>query len=174
MRFQTALRTSFTLVVFGAAIACADSATPTAPRAATVPPVTLSKGKDGKKQEVAVCKLQKEEWKTERIGVRGGKVSVAGVSLYVPAGALRSSVAITAHVLPTTSASVQFLPEGLQFAAPATLTLQYSKCDTPIFGVNVVYVQADTVTEVEPSNNHPLFKFVTAKIGHFSSYAVAY
>ena len=134
----------------------------------------LSKGKDGGKSKVAVCKLQKEEWKTEQIGARGGKVSVAGVQLTVPAGALRSTVAITAHVLPTTSASVQFLPEGLHFAVPATLRLEYTKCDTPIFGVNVVYVQADTVTEIEPSTNHPIFKFVTAKIGHFSSYAVAY
>lgn len=174
MRFQTVLRTSIALIALGTALACTDSAAPTAPRAAMAPPVSLSRGKDPKQAKVAVCKLQKEEWKTAQIGVRGGKVNVAGVVLSVPAGALRSTVAITAHVLPTTSASVQFLPEGLQFAVPATLTMQYTKCDTPLFGVNVVYVQADTVTEVEPSTNHPIFKFVTAKIGHFSSYAVAY
>jgi hypothetical protein len=174
MRLQTVLRASIAVLAFGTAIACADSATPTAPRAATEPPVLLARGKDPKAPKVAVCKLQKEEWKTQQIGVRGGKVSVAGVELNVPAGALRSTVSITAHLLPSTSASVQFLPEGLQFAVPATLTMQYTKCDTPFFGVNVVYVQADTVTEVEPSNNHPIFKFVTAKIGHFSSYAVAY
>jgi hypothetical protein len=174
MRVQTVLRTSIALLALGTAVACTDSATPTAPRAVTAPPVLLAKRKDDKKSKVAVCKLQKEEWKTEQIGMRGGKVHVGGVELNVPVGALRSTVAITAHVLPTTSASVQFLPEGLHFAVPATLTMQYGKCDTPIFGVNVVYVQADSVTEVEPSNNHPIFRFVTAKIGHFSSYAVAY
>jgi hypothetical protein len=174
MRFQTLFRTSIALLALTAAAACADSATPTAPRAETVSSISLDKVKKDKKAKVAVCKLQKEDWKTEQIGVRGGKVEVGGVSLVVPAGALRSTVSITAHLLPTTSASVQFLPEGLQFSAPATLTMQYTKCDTPVFGVNVVYVQADTVSEVEPSTNHPIFKYVTAKIGHFSSYAVAY
>lgn len=52
--------------------------------------------------------------------------------------------------------------------------MDYSKCATPLFGVTVVYVQADTVSEVEPSLNHPVRKYVVARIGHFSSYAVAY
>ncbi|MEO6210230.1 MAG: hypothetical protein ABIQ10_08920 [Gemmatimonadaceae bacterium] len=92
----------------------------------------------------------------------------------MPAGALRSTVTITAHSLPTISARVQFSPEGLHFAVPATLKMDYSKCYTPLFGVTVVYVQADTVSEVEPSLNHPLLKYVVARIDHFSSYAVAY
>ena len=158
-------------LVLGAPMACSDIATPLAPH--TVEPVALiARAKDGKK--VAVCKLQKEEWKTEQIGTRGGRVTVGGVSLLVPAGALSRTVAITAHTLPKTSASVQFLPEGLQFAVPATLTMNYTKCDTPLLGVTVVYVKADTITEVEPSNNHPLLKFVSASIKHFSSYAIAY
>ena len=130
--------------------------------------------KEPTKPKVAVCKLQKEDWSTVRVGRNGGRVTAGGVTLSVPAGALNTTVAITAHVLPTTSASVQFLPEGLHFAVPATLTMRYTKCDTPLLGVTVVYVQADTVSEVEPSSNHPLLKFVIARIRHFSSYAVAY
>ena len=134
-------------------MACADASTPLAPRSAE-PTISFSKGRDGKK--VAVCKLQKEEWKTQQIGVRGGQIKVGGVALTIPAGALARTVSITAHTLPTTSASVQLLPEGLQFAVPATLTMNYLKCQTPLLGVNIVYVQADTVTEVEPSKNHPI------------------
>ncbi|MBA2685836.1 MAG: hypothetical protein H0U66_15230 [Gemmatimonadaceae bacterium] len=174
MRFKTFLRSSLALVAVAAAFACADNAAPTAPHVTSAPSLAFSKATDGKKPKVAVCKLQKEEWKTTQIGSKGGEVKVGTVVLSVPAGALASNVAITAHVLPTTSASVQFLPEGLHFAVPATLRLEYTKCATPIFGVSVVYVQRDSVTEVEPSNNHPLLKFVTARISHFSSYAVAY
>ena len=174
MRRITVLRSAIAIVVFVAAIACADNSAPTAPRAASAPAVNFARGKDPKKQQVAVCKLQKEAWATARIGSRGGRVSVGGSTLTVPPGALRTTIAITAHALPTTSASIQFLPEGLQFAVPATLSIRYAKCETPLFGVGVVYVQADTVTEVEPSKNHPILKFVTAQISHFSSYAVAF
>jgi hypothetical protein len=171
MRSASALRISLVSLIVVLAAACADSSTPLAPRAPD-PAIAFSKGKDGKK--VAVCKLQKEEWKTQQIGTRGGHFNVGGVTLTVPAHALTRTVSITAHTLPTTSASVQLLPEGLQFAVPATLTIEYAKCQTPLLGVNVVYVQADTVTEVEPSKNHPILKYVSASIRHFSSYAVAY
>ncbi|HMI58865.1 MAG TPA: hypothetical protein VK511_12500 [Gemmatimonadaceae bacterium] len=171
MRLASTLRSTFVALTTVLAVACADTATPLAPHVAE-PAVSFSKGRDGK--NVAVCKLQKEEWKTEQIGPRGGHFNVGGVTLTIPAHALTRTVAITAHTLPTTSASVQLLPEGLQFAVPATLTMNYMKCQTPLLGVNVVYVQADTVAEVVPSKNHPLLKLVSASIRHFSSYAVAY
>jgi hypothetical protein len=174
MRRIIVLRSAFAIVACGAAIACADNSAPTAPGATSAPAVNFARGKDPKKQQVAVCKQQKEAWATAQIGSRGGRVSVGGTTLTVPPGALRTTIAITAHVLPTTSARIQFLPEGLQFAVPATLSIPYAKCETPLFGVGVVYVQADTVTEVEPSTNHPVLKFVTAQISHFSSYAVAF
>jgi len=174
MRRITVVRSALAIAALVAAMACADNAAPTAPRIASAPSVDFAKAKDPKKLKVAVCKLQREAWATARIGSRGGRVSVGGSTLTVPPGALRTTTAITAHALATTSASIQFLPEGLQFAIPATLSIPYAKCETPLFGVGVVYVQADTVTEVEPSTNHPILKFVTAQINHFSSYAVAY
>jgi hypothetical protein len=172
MNLNTIVRSSLAIVTLATAVACADSATPTAPRG-VIAPLASSRGPDDR-HEVATCKLQKEEWKTEHIGPRGGKVDVGGISLRVPRGALSSTVAITAHTLPTTSASVQFSPEGLQFAKPATLTMSYSKCQTPFVGVDIVYVQADTVAEVMLSHDQPILKIVVAKINHFSSYAVAY
>lgn len=172
MRASTPVRSLVSFLMLLGAVACADHATPTAPHFSSAPPLSFSKGKDGKK--VAVCKPQKEAWASSQIGSKGGKVKVAGAELDVPVGALTSTVTITAHSLPTTSASVQFSPEGLHFVVPATLKLDYSKCATPLFGVTVVYVQADTVTEVEPSQNHAMLKYVVARIGHFSSYAVAY
>ncbi|MEO8879763.1 MAG: hypothetical protein ABI446_05155 [Gemmatimonadaceae bacterium] len=172
MHAPTSVRSIASFLLLVGTVACADHATPTAPPSPSAPHLSFSKGKDGNK--VAVCKLQKEDWRSAQIGSKGGKVKVGSTELDVPAGALARTVTITAHSLPTTSASVQFAPEGLHFAVPATLKMDYSKCDTPVLGVTVVYVQADTVTEVEPSQNHPVLKYVVAKIGHFSSYAVAY
>ncbi len=172
MRLRSVIQVALSAAVLAIAIACADHATTTAPLSLNAPELTLSRGKDGKK--VADCKLQKEAWSSTQIGSRGGKVKVEGAELDVPPGALRNNVIITAHSLPTTSASVQFAPEGLHFAVPATLKMDYSKCDLPQLGVTVVYVRADTVSEVEPSENHPALKYVVARISHFSSYAVAY
>lgn len=174
MRPCTFLRSALALVLLAGAVACAENATPTAPQSVGAPAISFAKAKGDEGKQVAVCKLQKEEWKTEKIGSKGGSVKVGGSELRVPPGALTRTITITAHTLPTTSASVQFSPEGLQFARPARLRMNYSSCQTPFFGVNIVYVQADTVTEVEPSNSHPGQKSVTADISHFSSYAVAY
>ncbi len=169
MRASTSVRSAVSCLLLAGAVACADHASPTAPRSFSAPQLTAKHG-----EKVAVCKPQKESWASSQIGSKGGKVRVEGAELDVPPGALRSTVTITAHSLPTTSASIQFAPEGLHFAVPATLKMNYSKCATPLFGVTVVYVQADTVSEVEPSQNHPVFKYVVARIDHFSSYAVAY
>ncbi|MEO8880339.1 MAG: hypothetical protein ABI446_08050 [Gemmatimonadaceae bacterium] len=77
--------------------------------------------------------------------------------------------------MPTTSVRVEFSPEGLQFAVPATLTLSYSSCVAPLLGgVQIAYLKADTVVEVEPSRDHLLTQRVSAAIRHFSSYAVAF
>ena len=172
MSITTIFRSSLAVLSLGAAFACADGAAPVAPRT-VAPDAFRYQAKDGR--EMAVCRLQKESWKTVEIGARGGRIDFgSGNALEVPAGALTSTVAITAHSLRATSASVQFLPEGLLFAVPATLKLRYTTCNTPLHGVKVVYVQADTVAEVEPSRNHPLLKWVAAPINHFSSYAVAF
>ena len=110
-----------------------------------------------------------------QFGPRGGKLDLGpGNSLQILPGALREVTTITAHIPKGTQAKVQFGPEGLQFAVPTILTASYSTCVTPLFGVSIAYLQADTVVEVEPSVNDPLQKKVTAFLSHFSSYAVAY
>ncbi len=70
---------------------------------------------------------------------------------------------------------VEFSPSGLQFAQPATLTLNHSVCTPRGKPVQVVYLKSDTlITETEPSKDFPQYKRVEAAIRHFSSYAVAY
>lgn len=175
MRRATLVRNFLLLLAVTTAFACADNGLSTAPRAPAVDArLSQSSGHGDKNAEVASCKPQKDDQKSARIGSHGGILKIGSNTLVVPAGALSTTVEITAHAIPSNSARLEFSPEGLQFAIPATLTMSYAKCETPLFGVVVAYLQADTVTEVEPSRNHLLQRTVSAEIRHFSSYAVAF
>ena len=59
---------------------------------------------------------------TRVIGPAGGTISLGGVTLSVPKGALDRPVAITATVPAGSMLQVEFAPHGLQFDAPFTLT----------------------------------------------------
>jgi len=175
MRLQSILRLSVATIAAATAFACSEGSSVTGPRTTSVdarfshPP-----GDAGKKAKVATCVARHEDRQSARIGSNGGTLRIGNNTLVVPAGALSAEIEITGHVIPSHSARLEFSPSGLQFAIPATLTMTYAKCLTPIFGVTVAYLQADTVTELEPSHNNPLRRTVSAAIRHFSSYAVAY
>jgi hypothetical protein len=123
---------------------------------------------------VAQCRPQKDERHSARIGPEGGTLTVGTSRFVVPPGALATEVEITAHAPASSSGKLEFSPAGLQFAKPAVLTMSYAKCATPFSHVTVAYVEADTVSELEPSRSNWLMRTVTAEIRHFSSYAVAY
>ena len=64
------------------------------------------------------------------VGAEGGELAAAGVTVVIPAGALASDVAVSFAVTTTSVATgasarrtVTLEPEGLVFAAPATVTL---------------------------------------------------
>jgi hypothetical protein len=165
------VRLVLSAIVIAAAVACGEHASPTSPAlAVTQPPQKHQKG-----HTVATCNIPKEMNFSGNFGPRGGKLDLGpGNSLEIPQGALRQETTITAHVPKGTQAKVQFSPEGLQFVVPAVLTASYSACVTPSADVSIAYLRADTVVEVEPSVSNPDKQNVTAKISHFSSYAVAY
>jgi hypothetical protein len=165
------VRLILSAIAIATAVACGEHASPTAPPlAALAPPPKPPKG-----HTVAACNIPMDMDFSGQFGPRGGKLDLGpGNSLQILPGALREVTTITAHVPKGTQAKVQFGPEGLQFAVPTILTASYSTCVTPLFGVSIAYLQADTVVEVEPSVNDPIQKKVTAFLSHFSSYAVAY
>jgi hypothetical protein len=154
MSHTTSVRLLLSAIAIATAVACGEHASPTSPSRPGVPfDYNVS----------------------ARIGPRGGRLELGDRNTLVfPPGALLKETTITAHVPAGHEAKVQFAPEGLSFAVPATLTMSYSACITPTLGVMVVYLRADTVTEVEPSVSNPRTQTVTATISHFSSYAVAY
>lgn len=111
------------------------------------------------------------------VGPAGGTLTIGPHTLVIPAGALDSSVTITA-IAPSDSVNqVEFAPQGLQFETPASLTLSYANCN--LLGISlpkkVVYTDdLLQILELEPSLDHAFSQTVTGRIGHFSSYAVAW
>ena len=165
--------------------ACGEHASPTAPGANSLS-VMLSKGPPAPKQKsqtqqpqhgphVAECDIPYDIVVSARIGAKGGKLDLGDNNTIVfPPGAILTDTTITAHVPKGNVAKVDFTPEGLHFVVPAVVTLNYSACITPTSALTIVYLQADTVSEVEPTQSDPKAKTLTALISHFSSYAVAY
>lgn len=115
---------------------------------------------------------------SQTVGRDGGVIRIGAHTLIVPANALSSDVLITARVEDEGVNHVEFQPEGLQFNVPATLIMGYSNCD--LLGLNAdkriaytdnlvlqIYYRLDTSDD--RSN-----KTLTAKLNHFSDYAVAW
>lgn len=180
----------FALAALAFMLACAEPTAPSAPAVVAAPPVmrpdanlvditngilNITNGVATLVGQLLPCNVPTDQWNTASIGPRGGRLDIGLHTLVIPSGALRSQVQITAHAVRGNHVRVEFSPSGLQFAQPATLTLNYGACTPKGKPVQVVYLKSDTlVTETEPSKDYPQYKRVEAAIRHFSSYAVAY
>lgn len=115
----------------------------------------------------------------ERIGPRGGTLQIGKHTLVIPAGALETTVLITAEAPSEPNSSVRLSPEGLKFDEdrPARLTLDYSNC--PLGGLQVLKRIAYTSERMRiyyylPSLDDLLNKKISTDLEHFSRYAVAW
>jgi hypothetical protein len=111
------------------------------------------------------------------IGSAGGTISMGPHTLIIPAGALSSTVTITAEVVSDSVNSVRFFPEGLRFSKPAQLTLSYANCSllTQLTPKKIVYTtEGLDILQILNSLDNVLAKKVSAPLDHFSRYAVAY
>ena len=112
---------------------------------------------------------------SQAVGPDGGTISVGPHQLDIPAGALDSSVVITA-VMPSTNVNViWFQPEGLTFGQPATLTMSYANCG--VLGFLLPKHIAYTSGELDILALLPAVRrgqTLRSHIQHFSGYAVAW
>ena len=111
------------------------------------------------------------------IGASGGVIQVGPHRLAVPAGALPSSVTITASFPSDTLNRVEFQPHGLQFNKPATLTMGYAHCGAlaKILPKRIAYLDANlNVLELLLSLDQLWLQQVSTRLDHFSEYAVAW
>ena len=117
---------------------------------------------------------------TQTIGIEGGSLSVGPHTLVIPPGALEEPTPIT-MILPTDLAgvnAVQFKPAGLQFRAPAALTMSYANCN--LLGILVPKHIAYTTDNLQilyyllSLGGDLLGQSVTGQVNHFSAYVIAW
>lgn len=109
------------------------------------------------------------------IGIDGGTISLCGNSLVIPAHSLSNLTHISLVPVAGHPGVVQFYPEGLQFSPTAkpTLTLNTDGAPNPATAFIVYTDDQGNVKEVEATTSRTSHS-VSAQIGHFSRYAVAW
>jgi hypothetical protein len=123
------------------------------------------------------CSPRPADSVTVTVGPAGGLVAIGAHTLRVPEGALDAPVAITAVTASEAVNRVEFRPEGLVFNRAATLTMSYANCDAvgSLLPKRVAYVSdALTILEYLIGADNPLSRTVSARLEHFSGYAIAW
>ncbi|HEX7939720.1 MAG TPA: hypothetical protein VF483_12110 [Gemmatimonadaceae bacterium] len=109
------------------------------------------------------------------IGPSGGIIAVGNARLILPAGALSTTVHVTASQPGGHNAMVTFEPSGLQFKKPAGLQFDVSGCDVGDYTPDVVYMNDEgVIVERIDAVYSNYWHQVAAPINHFSNYALAW
>jgi len=114
---------------------------------------------------------------TQTVGFFGAVLRVSRHTLIIPPLALTHPVQITVVVPSDTVNVIRFEPEGLVFNYPVMLTMSYANCNASSFtDLRKIAYTTDSlqILEYEPSADDVFGKKVTARLAHFSLYAVSY
>lgn len=122
------------------------------------------------------CRSLRADSVTQVIGPEGGELNVGPHTLDVPPGALSDTVRITAVAPSETVRLIRFMPEGLVFQKPASLSLSYKNCKIPAGTSPRIAYLSDTLSVVAymPSIADQWAQWVITDLSHFSNYAVAW
>jgi hypothetical protein len=111
---------------------------------------------------------------SEAIGPEGGVLRIGPHSLVIPPKSLVATTTITATAPAGDNIRVDFQPEGLEFRKPAALTLSYTACPVSPLLPQIVYVDdSNLIAELLQPVTSLFSGSVTAKLEHFSGYAIA-
>jgi hypothetical protein len=115
---------------------------------------------------------------TKTIGSAGGSITVGPHILRIPAGALDKPTTITATLDTDRGVNgIHFAPEGLQFDAPAYLTMSYANCNLlgRLLPKRIAYTSnLLDIVEYLLSIDNLWTKKVTGRVNHFSEYVIAW
>jgi len=164
------------MVVMVAVVASCGRESPVAPQASVGGVGGSSKLLGGLLDGLVSCAPLPQSQAGAWIGANGGTLHIGPHTFTVPAGALSHPVFIRA-VAPTGSArEVEFAPQGLRFAVPASLTLSFAHCSLLVHLLpQIAYVDdSQDILSFIPSLADLLSQTVTGQVSHFSGYAVAY
>ena len=170
MRPTRSIGTAAVLAVLGAA-ACAEPSAPSR----QAPSLANASG-----QSLVACESGQERSATATLTPLGGTLSVDGISVVVPAGALLAPTELTVHVPASRYLMVNIDAAGFEhftFEAPITVSMDYGSCPPGQLEqgpIAVWYVGDDgSMLERMPSLDDRGRKRVTFLTGHLSGYAIA-
>ncbi len=157
-----------------ALIACGDVTRPLP--SAPSGPIFSRDDAPNRSEGLVVCAPRPVRQHDEKIGPRGGILAVGGNFLIVPAGALTTTVEISATVSPGARAMVEFEPHGLQFKVAPLLVLNAAGCAIPPHSHPVLAYVDDEGKILDRIDGllGPGQFFFSAPIHHFSGYAIAF
>jgi hypothetical protein len=125
--------------------------------------------------ELLACEAQQYAVAEKTVGSDGGSLTIGRHKLEIPRGALASNVRIIGEQVSGNVNSVRLSPEGLRFAKPVRLILDYRNCASVGLLKRVAYTDEQLkILDIPPSVDYPENDHVTTTIDHFSRYAVAY
>ena len=173
---QQRLKSWIAVTVSLALGACGSNGVATGPDTSATPQgAELAKSRGG--HGLLICKPQPYTRVTQSVGPRGGTIKFGEENtLEIPAGALLTTVTISAEVLSDSLRSVRFEPHGLVFLAPVKLNIWYDGCDTKgLPSRKIAYLDAvEAILEILLSRDYPKGEWVSGQLWHFSRYAVAW
>ena len=129
--------------------------------------------------QLLTCGPQPYASDSKVIGPDGGTLHIGEHTFVVPRGALSKNVRITGEAPKGNVVSVSFAPEGLKFDSrhKPTLTLDYSNCGLVrnLLPKRIAYTNDRLdILSILSSVDDLLRHRVSAKLGHFSRYAIAF
>jgi hypothetical protein len=158
-------------------LSCRDAG-PLGVAAPPAPPAVLNFTGSTVHPKLLRCTPMRADTETETVGPNGGVIHVGPHALSIPAGALRWRVRITAIAPSDTVNRIVFAPEGLDFREAPLLTMSYANCRPRSFDDKPKRIAFTTdrlfILELLRSNDKPFAHTVSARIDHFSIYAVAW
>jgi hypothetical protein len=174
MKWPRSSRVLGSMLVLLVGVSCTlEESAPTEPR--VVLSETQRPGISPVLSVLLLCEPQEYVAAKKRIGPEGGSLRFGRHRLEIPRGALASKVTITAEQVTGDVNSVRLSPEGLRFAKPAKLTMEYKNCADTRLAKRVAYTdELLRILELPSSEDYPKYEYVTGEIDHFSRYAVAY
>mgnify|MGYP001569795556 CR=1 FL=1 len=181
MRLSRPFHLTLVLAATAIMVSCVESTAPEVPELAPAAQASpeLLEALSPTLQRVGLlrCDPMPAVFVRERIGPEGGTIEIGEHTLRIPAGALDRRVTISAYAPRARVNRVEFAPHGLEFARPAVLTMSYANCDLlgSLLPKHIAYINDDlSIIHLLETLDNFRRRQVSARLDHFSEYAVAW
>jgi hypothetical protein len=173
---RTSSRLAFSLMCGAIALSLANCSAD-APTAAAAPS-TYALSRVGARHDLLSCPGGSNHVSRATIGPEGGRLSLDGFVMDVPAGAVLDTTTFVMRVPEAKVLKVKIRARDEKhfvFEKPVSITLNYSRCSSVPSDPTAWYIDENTNSELEqmPGANNAAAQTFTLRTGHLSGYALA-